>query len=66
MSKMRSFFKNVAGPARRQAESNDAGGTGGTAADDAKPDVDQIARDVYDEVQRLLEVNRLRNGDPYS
>jgi len=39
------------------------GGKGGAAVD--KPDVDQLAHEVYQEVMKLIDVARERSGDPY-
>ena len=48
-----------AAPASTQHEGPAAAGPG-------KPDIDKIAQDVYDQVLRMLDVARERNGDPWS
>jgi hypothetical protein len=61
-------------PARHVAASPRSEASGGGAAptdapsgsqDKATPDVEKIARDVYEEIMRMVEIARERNGEPY-
>ncbi|HEU5056029.1 MAG TPA: hypothetical protein VFU21_05870, partial [Kofleriaceae bacterium] len=51
----------AAGPAQPSAP-----GAAAQAPGAAKPDIDKIAQDVYDQIVRMLDVARERNGDPWS
>jgi hypothetical protein len=68
MSKLRSFFTDVVGAAPSAAAKQSTRGSapepGTGASRDEKPDVDQMAVEVYREVMRMIEINRERNGDP--
>ena len=51
------------GRRRLQGEQNDRSGNS-DGSSNKKENVEDLAREAYEEVQRMIDANRLRNGEP--